>query len=267
LASIGGNEELAMDIVCSVERNVAHVSIERPERRNALSLSLWRHLRAILGDCEADPAVRCIILSGAGGNFCAGADISEFSQVRTSPHDALEFERELGQCLDLAMSMSTPIVAAVEGDCFGGGVALACACDFRVAGKSARFAIPAAKLGTIYPKAAMQALQSVVNAASCRKMLMLGAVLPATEALSVGLIDYLEDPPLICARTLAGKLSAAAPLSIAGTKLALYSRCQPERPGLAEKLDGLVARAFESRDYAEGIDAFLNKRSPNFVGA
>jgi enoyl-CoA hydratase/carnithine racemase len=256
-----------MDIICSLERDIALVTIERPERRNALSLSLWRQLRAILGDCEADPAVRCVILSGAGGNFCAGADISEFSQVRTGPHDALEYDRELGQCLDLAMSMSTPIIAAVEGDCFGGGVALACACDFRVAGRSARFGIPAARLGTIYPKAAMQALQSVINAASCRRMLMLGAVLPSTEALSVGLIDYLDDSPLPYARTLAGKLSRAAPLSIAGAKLALYSSCQPERPGLEEKLDGLVARAFQSRDYAEGIDAFLNKRSPNFVGA
>jgi enoyl-CoA hydratase/carnithine racemase len=256
-----------MDIICSVQRDIALVSIERPERRNALSLSLWRKLRAILGDCEADPAVRCVILSGAGGHFCAGADISEFSQVRTGSHDALEYDRELGQCLDLAMRMTTPIIAAVEGDCFGGGVALACACDFRVAGRSARFAIPAARLGTIYPKTAMHALQSVISAASCRRMLMLGAVLPSMEALSTGLIDFLDDAPLAYAQMLAGKLSRAAPLSIAGTKLALYSRSQGESTGLEEKLDGLVERAFQSRDYAEGIDAFLNKRSPNFVGA
>jgi enoyl-CoA hydratase/carnithine racemase len=255
-----------MDIICSVQRDIGFVSIERPELRNALSLSLWRQLRTILGDCEADPAVRCVILSGAGGNFCAGADISEFSQVRTGPHDAIEYDRELGQCLDLAMSMSTPIIAAVEGDCFGGGVALACACDFRVAGASARFAIPAARLGTIYPKVAMQALQSVVSAASCRKMLMLGGVMGSDEALSVGLIDYLDDAPMPCARALAGQLSRAAPLSIAGTKLALYSHDQPRVLGLDERLDRLVVQAFQSRDYAEGIDAFLNKRSPHFVG-
>lgn len=255
-----------MDIICSVQGDIGFVSIERPERRNALSLSLWRQLRAILGDCDSDPAVRCVILSGAGGNFCAGADISEFSQVRTGPQDALEYDRELGQCLDLAMSMSTPIIAAVEGDCFGGGVALACACDFRVAGPSARFAIPAARLGTIYPKVAMQALRSVISAASCRKLLMLGAVLSPSEALPVGLIDYLDDKPMPYAHALAGKLGKAAPLSIAGTKLSLYSHGQPEIPGLDDKLDGLVAQAFQSRDYAEGIDAFLSKRSPNFVG-
>jgi enoyl-CoA hydratase/carnithine racemase len=256
-----------MDIICSVQRDIALVSLERPERRNALSLSLWRKLRAILGDCEADPAVRCVILSGAGGHFCAGADISEFSQVRTGSHDALEYDRELGQCLDLAMSMSTPIIAAVEGDCFGGGVALACACDFRVAGPGARFAIPAARLGTIYPKTAMQALQSVANAATCRRLLMLGAVLRSAEALSVGLIDELDEQPLPHAHMLAEKLSKAAPLSIAGTKLALYGHGRSGKPGLEEKLEGLVERAFQSRDYAEGIDAFLNKRSPNFVGA
>jgi enoyl-CoA hydratase/carnithine racemase len=168
--------------------------------------------------------------------------------------------------VDPARRWPTPIVASIEGNCFGGGVALACACDFRVAGPGARFAIPAARLGTIYPKVAMLALQSVVSAASCRRMLMLGAVLPSSEALSVGLIDYLDDQPMPHAQALAGKLSRAAPLSIAGTKLALYSRCQPELPGLDEKLDGLVAQAFQSRDYAEGIDAFLNKRSPNFAG-
>lgn len=256
-----------MDIICSVQGDVGFVSIERPERRNALSLSLWRQLRAILGDCEADPAVRCVILSGAGGNFCAGADISEFTQVRTGPQDALDYDRELGQCLDLAMSMSTPIIAAVEGDCFGGGVALACACDFRVAGRSARFAVPAARLGTIYPKVAMRALQSVISAASCRKLLMLGEVLPAAEALSVGLVDYIDDAPMPCARTLAEQLSRAAPLSIAGTKLALYSGDQSRGLGLDDRFDRLVVQAFESRDYAEGIDAFLNKRSPRFVGA
>ena len=256
-----------MDITCSVQSGIGFVSIERPERRNALSLSLWRQLRAILGDCEADPAVRCVILSGAGGNFCAGADISEFSQVRTGPQDALDYDRELGHCLDLAMSMSMPIIAAIEGDCFGGGVALACACDFRVAGRGARFAIPAARLGTIYPKVAMQALQSVISAATCRRMLMLGGVLPASEALSVGLIDYVDDAPMPCARALAGQLSRAAPLSIAGTKLALYRGGQPPIPDLDERLDRLAVQAFQSRDYAEGIDAFLNKRSPRFVGA
>jgi enoyl-CoA hydratase/carnithine racemase len=255
-----------MDIACSVESDIAFVSIERPERRNALSLSLWRQLRAVLGDCESDPAVRCVILSGAGGNFCAGADISEFSQVRTGPQDALEYDRELGHCLDLAMSMSTPIIAAVEGDCFGGGVALACACDFRVAGRSARFAVPAARLGTIYPRVAMQALQSVVSAASCRRMLMLGGVLPSAEALSIGLVDYVDDVPMARARGLADQLSRAAPLSIAGTKLALYGRGH-SRINLDERLDRLIVEAFQSRDYAEGIDAFLNKRSPNFVGA
>jgi enoyl-CoA hydratase/carnithine racemase len=256
-----------MDIVCSIQGDIGFVSIERPERRNALSLSLWRRLRAILGDCEANPAVRCVILSGAGGHFCAGADISEFSRVRTGPDDALEYDRELGCCLDLAMSMSTPIIAVVEGDCFGGGVALACACDFRVAGQSARFAIPAARLGTIYPRVAMQALQSVVSAASCRRMLMLGGVLASAEALSVGLVDYVDDAPMPCARKIAGQLGRAAPLSIAGTKLALYSRGHRKALDLDERLDRLAAQAFQSRDYAEGIDAFLSKRSPNFVGA
>lgn len=256
-----------MDIVCSVQDDIAFVSIERPERRNALSLSLWRRLRAILGDCEANPAVRCVILSGAGGHFCAGADISEFSQVRTGPDDALEYDRELGCCLDLAMSMSTPIIAVVEGDCFGGGVALACACDFRVAGRSARFAIPAARLGTIYPRVAMRALQSVVSAASCRRLLMLGGMLPSAEALSVGLVDYVDDAPMPYARTISGRLTRAAPLSIAGTKLALYNGGHRSFADLDERLDRLAVQAFQSRDYAEGINAFLNKRSPNFVGA
>ena len=256
-----------MDIVCSVQDGVGFVSIERPERRNALSLSLWRQLRVILGVCEADPAVRCVILSGAGGHFCAGADISEFSRLRTSLDDALEYDRELGHCLDLAMRMSRPIIAAIEGNCFGGGVALACACDFRVAGRSARFAIPAARLGTLYPRVAMQALQSVVSAATCRRMLMLGGVLTSADALGAGLVDYVEDAPMPYARELAGQLCHAAPLSLAGTKLGLYGRGQSGGLDMDERLDRLAAQAFQSRDYAEGIDAFLTKRSPNFVGA
>ncbi|QPF82150.1 enoyl-CoA hydratase/isomerase family protein [Bradyrhizobium genosp. L] len=256
-----------MDIVCSFQGEVGFVSIERPERRNALSLSLWRQLRVTLGDCAADPAVRCVILSGAGGHFCAGADISEFSRLRTSLDDALEYDRELGQCLDLAMRMSKPIIAAIEGNCFGGGVALACACDFRVAGRGARFAIPAARLGTLYPRVAMQALQSVVSAATCRRMLMLGGALTSSDALAAGLVDYVDDAPMLYAREIAGQLCRAAPLSLAGAKLGLCRRNQPGILDLDERLDRLAAQAFQSRDYAEGIDAFLNKRSPNFVGA
>jgi enoyl-CoA hydratase/carnithine racemase len=267
VAAIDLDQELNMGIVCTVQHDVGFVSIERPERRNALSLSLWRQLRAILGNCDADPTVRCVILSGAGGHFCAGADISEFSRLRTSLDDALEYDRELGHCLDLAMHMSKPIIAAIEGNCFGGGVALACACDFRVAGPDARFAIPAARLGTLYPRVAMQALQSVVSAATCRRMLMLGGVLTSSEALAAGFVDYVDATPLLYARGLAGQLCRAAPLSLAGTKLGLSRRGQPGVLDMDERLDRLAAQAFQSRDYAEGIDAFLNKRSPNFVGA
>ena len=151
--------------------SVAVVTIDRPARRNALNLQAWRDLAAAFRDLAAERDVRLLILTGAGGHFCAGADISEFARVRADSTGGAAYEREVGACYDAIRALPQPSIAAIAGSCVGGGVAIALCCDFRVMHSGARFGIPATKLGTIYTIEECRFLFSVIGLTNAKRIL------------------------------------------------------------------------------------------------
>jgi enoyl-CoA hydratase/carnithine racemase len=246
---------------------VVTVTLNRPERRNAVTLAMWIELGRIFSSFCADRAVRAIILTGAGGAFSAGADISEFHAVRKTVEQARAYEAAANRSLTAIATCAKPTIAAISGPCYGGGVGLALSCDFRVADQSAYFAIPAARLSNVYGIVETRALFDAVGMAAAKEALFTGRRYDADEALQSGLATHMaQDSALPGATRLADSLRASAPLTIKGAKVMLeaIARNETERrePAIVEVMDEAIASA----DYREGVAAFAAKRNPQFRG-
>jgi enoyl-CoA hydratase/carnithine racemase len=256
----------ASAIEVEVRDRIAVVTFNRPERRNAFTLEMWRDVPRICAALDADAGVRGIVFTGAAGNFSAGADILEFEVVRKTTADAHVYEEAVDACCDAIAVISKPTIAAIGGFCMGGGCHVAVSCDFRFAGPEAAFGIPAAKLSIVYGIRATQKLLALVGMANAKRILYAGDRIAAAEAQSLGLVDRIVSTPLAAATEFARALAENAPLSIAGSKTLIN--------GLAMGLGSLdpaearrvMDRAAASDDYAEGRRAFAEKRRPNFKG-
>jgi enoyl-CoA hydratase/carnithine racemase len=256
------------DILVAYEpASVATITLNRPARINAIRLDMWVALRTILADLAAQDAVRAVILTGAGGNFSAGADISEFARNRVGAEAGMRYEDHYRAAVDTVRTFPKPVIAAVSGNCMGGACALAMACDFRIADASARFAIPASKLGVVYGMPECRLLFALVGVSNAKRILFLGDPVEAGEAERMGLVDRLvEGPVLAAAMALAEQMAGLAPLSISGHKTILNALAAGDAEARAHELHELVRAAVESADYQEGVKAFGEKRKPRFVG-
>lgn len=259
---------LASDII--VERNnpaIATVTLNRPERRNALTLAMWTELGRIFADLSADATVRAIILTGAGGAFSAGADISEFPAVRATVEDGHAYEAAGNHCQTAIATCAKPTIAAISGPCFGGGVGLALACDFRVADTSAYFAIPAARLSNVYGIVETRALFDAVGLAVAKEVLFTGRRYNADEALRLGLATHAaQGTAMRGAADLANSMSGSAPLTIKGAKVVLDAIAKNETEQREHAIEQVMDEAMASADYREGVAAFAAKRDPKFLG-
>ena len=237
----------ATDIL--VDRNdpaVVTVTLNRLERRNAVTLAMWTELGRIFSDLSDDRAVRAVILTGAGGAFSAGADISEFPAVRATVEDGHTYEAAANRCQVAIASCTKPTIAAISGPCFGGGVGLALSCDFRVADASAYFAIPAARLSNVYGIVETRALFDAVGLAVTTHA--------ADNTALHGAID------------LAKSMSGSAPLTIKGAKVVLEAISRNETEQRKHAIEKAMDEAMASADYREGVAAFAAKRDPKFLG-
>lgn len=246
---------------------IAWVVLDRPARRNAVTASMWRTLGAIFTELGASDDVRVIVLTGSGEHFCAGADIGEFGDVRTGPDATRAYERDVEACEAAIAASPRPTIAAIRGYCLGGGCGLALACDFRLADRTARFGIPAARLGIVYGVQECRNVLNVVGLANAKRILFTGQRFDAAAAARMGLVDEVVDGSLEDAvRGFAATLAENAPLSIAGAKRILtalaHGAVEPQAPEIAAAIE----RATESQDYQEGVRAFLEKRRPLFTG-
>jgi enoyl-CoA hydratase/carnithine racemase len=249
------------------ERGVALVTIDRPRRRNALNLAAWRDLAAQFRALAERRDVRLIILTGAGGHFCAGADISEFAELRADSETGAEYSREVAACYAAIRAAPQPTVAAIDGSCVGGGCAIALCCDFRVMHRAARFGIPATKLGTIYSVAECGFLYQVVGLANAKRILYSSDLFDVAAALHMGFADVVAKGGAVeAAIDFALPLARNAPLALAGTKLILEALASGDVAERRAAIDTLIREALDSADYREGARAFLEKRPPRFAG-
>jgi enoyl-CoA hydratase len=229
------------------------ITLDKPERRNALDADECAALADSVGAAAAG-GVRVVVITGAGGHFCAGADL-------TGVHDE-RFAGALRRLLDTLVAVPIPIVAAVTGAALGAGTQLAVACDLRVATPDSRFGIPAAKLGLMVDHWTVQRLALLAGAGPARAMLLAADELDGTAAHRLGLVQRLGD--LGGALAWAATMATLAPLTIAGHKLAL-NRLEA---GLGDhpEVSAAFRRAWDSADLAEGMAAFRERRAPEFQG-
>jgi enoyl-CoA hydratase/carnithine racemase len=251
-----------------VNRNGHVVSLEiaRPEKKNALTEAMWLDLAEVLEALGRDADVRVIVLSGAGGNFCAGADIAEFDTARRGARAAI-YEEANSRAFRAARDCPLPTLAAVDGICFGGGFGLAAACDLRIASPGALFSVPAARLGLAYPVDAMADIVQALGPQLSRYMTFSAGRLDAATALALGFLLEMSDeaPAIDRALEIARAIADNAPLSVRASKAAIRAVLTGDAADI-RKAGALGAATFASADYEEGRLAFADKRTPSFTG-
>ena len=263
------SEAAAQPLSVNREPPLAWVTINRPAAHNALNAAVWAGLASATEQLAADAEIRVIILRGAGERaFISGADISEFRALRADAQAAADYERLSGRAWIAIGHASKPVIAMINGLCFGGGVAVALACDLRFAADHARFAVPATRLGLSYPMESIERLVHVVGLGAATDILLSARTLDAAEALRVHLVNRVVPAAELEATTRAYALGMAegAPLTLAAHKLALRESLRPASERDVDALQEAVRRCFDSADYQEGIAAFLEKRKARFRG-
>jgi enoyl-CoA hydratase len=248
-----------------IKDGVASVVFDRPAARNAMTWAMYERLNAICEQLKADSAVRVVTFRGAGGQaFVAGTDIEQFTTF-TSGEDGVAYEKQIDQCIARLESLPMPTVAVIEGWTIGGGLAIATACDFRIATTGARFGVPIAKtLGNCLSVVNLSRLVAVFGVPRVKRMLMLAEVLTAAEALDCGfLLERVEAGEIdALAAALCARLAALAPVTQSVSKEGLRRLVSSSLP----PDEDLIRRCYGSGDFHEGVAAFVEKRSPAWKG-
>lgn len=246
--------------------DIVTVTFNRPERRNAIDFVQWQGIASIFHDLAQDSALRGVILTGADGCFSAGADISDFETTRTTAEQGIAYEVAVDAACDAIAALGRPVIAAIEGFCYGGACNLAMACDFRFVSPGARMAIPAGKLSIVYGERGTMRLLALVGLTEAKRIFYSARPFDAEHALRNGFADSIEANPTAAARAWLESVKEMAPLSIAGTKAILNMAAMPGKPFDAAVAQDAIFRALTSSDYKEGRAAFAEKRSPRFRG-
>ena len=249
------------------EGPVGWLVFNNPERRNAVSLEMWQAVVEALEDFGADAAIRVVVLAGAGDKaFVSGADISQFEKTRSGPEAVQRYEEIAEGAQARLQAFDKPTIAMIRGYCLGAGMNIANACDLRVASDDARFGIPAAKMGLGYRASSMKSLVDVVGAPRAKEMMLTARQLTAAEAREAGLAHHVVPSAELEAyvKELCATVSANAPLTMRTAKRII--REVTKRDYDVELCRSWVRECFDSADYREGRQAFMEKRKPVFVG-
>ncbi|NGM22231.1 hypothetical protein G3576_19585 [Roseomonas stagni] len=248
------------------EGAIATLLIDNPPRRNAMSRAMWRAVPGLVAEVIADPAIALLRVAGAGGHFCGGADIAEFGDAYGSPDAIAHSNRLIREAIEAVAACPKPTIATIRGACVGGGVALALACDLRLAADDARFAVTPVRLGLTYSHADTRRLVLAVGANRAKEMLFSARAVAAEEAARIGLVDRLWEGAVFeeeAARYLDGVAATSRP-ALRGVKAmvdAIAAGAATETPELA----ALFEDPFAGADFQEGYRAFLEKRPARFT--
>jgi enoyl-CoA hydratase/carnithine racemase len=255
-----------MDIFLNAHGHAAEIVLNRPLKKNAMTVEMWRRIPELADQALAHPGLRLLILRGAGAAFSGGADIAEFPHLYTTRDAAMENQKTIQAAMRAIENFPLPTLAAIEGSCYGGGCGLALTCDIRMAAESAKFAITPAKLGLVYGVDDTRRLANAVGVARAKDILFTGRTLDAHEALRIGLIDQtVQDGALDDAiRTLMERLSAASAHSARATKDILRRLEQGQRHD-SDETRAMFGDAFAGADFQEGFRAFMERRPPKFT--
>ena len=249
----------------AVEQGVATVTFNRPQARNAMTWAMYQQLREHCRGFKAVAGVRAVVFRGAGGQaFVAGTDIEQFKTF-SSGDDGVAYEAQIEACIDLLCSLPMPTVALIEGWAVGGGLAIATACDFRLATPGSQMSLPIAKtLGNCLSVANVARLCAAFGPQRVKRMLMLADMIGADEALSCGYLHQLAAPDEIVGATaaLVQRLTTLAPVTQQVSKEALSRLVQHSAP----EAEDLIRQAYGSEDFREGVAAFVAKRKPVWKG-
>ena len=261
---------MAADILHELRDGIATITINRPERRNAVGYEGWLELRRTVERIAGDDGVRVAVITGAGDEaFSAGADIRDFERHRTDSTQAREYQAAFAGAMDAIEALPVPTVCLIKGFCIGGGCELTLAADVRVAADNGRFGIPAARLGIVIGHGEMHRLTRLVGPGNASYILLSVRIIDAAAALRIGLVN--EVVPLgeidDHVQELAGEMAGLAPLSQRQHKQIMRSVLgRPSLETLTPEEEGLPFANFDSEDYREGRRAFSERRPPRFKG-
>ena len=249
------------------EGPIAFVTIANASRLNAMTRAMWRELRAVFEGLAQDASLRCVVVAGEGGAFCAGGDISEYPSFRFDEASLREFhENEVWAALAAMLACELPLVAAIEGACMGAGIEIASCCDIRLAGASSKFGAPIAKLG--FPMAPREAalVHGAIGDALARDMLLAASVHGAERLYDAGFLLRVVPDAEVAAEALAQAVRVAA-LAPEAARLNKRTFAALRRSVEGASVSDLVTVAYDyadSPEHREGIAAFLSKRAPVF---
>ncbi len=254
---------MADELLLTIHDGIATVTMNRPDKRNAMNQAMVDRFEAVLGELEASREVRVVVVRGAGTVFSAGRDLAEMRA-----HEDSDTDRGVADLFHRVERCPHPTIAMIQGDAYAGGCELALHCDLRVAAERARFAMPLGRIGRVVPFTLGQKLIEIVGAAHTREILLVGRPIDARRAHEIGMVHHvvpladLEKTTDDMARVIAGN----APLSMRGMKATILRALSlRERIDHAD-IDELTARARRSQDAREGVRAMLEKRPPRFTG-
>ncbi|MFM2398070.1 MAG: hypothetical protein RL341_227 [Pseudomonadota bacterium] len=260
---------IAGQVLLHEQDGIARLTLHAPGRKNAMSVAMWRQLRDLVHACVGRTSVRVLVIAGAAKDFCAGADISEFAQVRHDRESGETYHEDIIRpALQALLDCKFPVLAAIRGHCVGGGLEIAACCDLRVSEDSAQFGVPVLYRGFPLAPFEMACVMAAFGKAATMQLLLQGNLIDAGQAQRLQLVQEVVPSAQFDARinALAARLASAAPIAVAGAKRMARSLAPMVSSLSLPEQDSFYA-FLDSSDYREGIAAFLEKRAPKFTGS
>ncbi|MEH2485110.1 enoyl-CoA hydratase/isomerase family protein [Bradyrhizobium sp. AZCC 2230] len=257
----------ADDLVFECRDGIGQITFNRPQARNAFTFAMYERLAAICEQANGDRSIKVLVLRGAGDKaFASGTDINQFREFKT-PQDSIDYENRIDRVLTTLEQCRVPTIAAINGFCTGGGAGIAAACDLRIGTRSTKIGFPIARtLGNCLSMSNVSRLTALIGAARVKDLIFTARLVDAAEAAQVGLLgEVVDDLAALDRRAdeVARLVASHAPLTLNATKQAV-ARLQKRLT--RDEGEDLILMCYTSQDFREGLDAFLNKRAPQWRG-